>query len=140
MATAYTEKKKRQHEETKEIRSNKHSLRRSIFGEIDKTKEYAVYWLCENTTSSSECYEISNVKLRGIVDYLRRISDINDIRKTDEENVFLVVNLTSLEKHSVQVTSLNQIRLIYVYDECNGNSSDELFVKYSKVSDPIVLF
>jgi hypothetical protein len=144
MATAYTHKRKRQHKESKKGRSNNPSVRRSIFGEIDKTKEYAIYWLCNNSTSSSNCYEISNVKLRGIVDYLRKISDISDIRKTDDENVFLVMDFTSLEKHFVQVTSLNQIRLIYVYDEHNGNSNDknrdELFVECPKVSDPVALF
>ncbi len=43
MATAYTRKKKRQREESKLVRSNKHPLRGSMFGEVFKTKEYEIY-------------------------------------------------------------------------------------------------
>jgi hypothetical protein len=139
MATARAHKRKQQHRESKNVRSNKHSVRRSIFDEIDKTKEYTIYWLCDSATTFHDYYETSKVKLRGIVDYLQKISDINDIRKTEEQNVFLVMRSASFDKYFSQLVTLNHIRLIYLYEEHDGNKNqkdrNELFVQCSKVSN-----
>jgi hypothetical protein len=142
MATACAHKQKREHKKSENVRSKKHSARKSIFGEIDKTKDYTIYWLCDSTTSSLDDYEISNVKLRGIVDYLRKISDINAIREANDQNIFLIVDLASFDKHFGHLIASNEIRLIYVYEEHDNNkneeSKNEQFVECTKVSNRVV--
>ena len=64
MTTAHAHKGKRQHRESKtKIRSNKHSVRRSIFDELDKMKEYTIHWLCDSVTFQHDSYEASKIKL-----------------------------------------------------------------------------
>jgi hypothetical protein len=126
MATIQTRKRKRK----RGIRSNKHPGHKSIFGEIDKTKEYIIYWLPDSNTLQHDGYEPSRTKLRGIVDYLQKISDINDIRKTHDQNIFLVLDSVFLAKNFAQLLNYNQIRLIYVYQE----NQAELFTECPKVS------
>ncbi|CAF3679041.1 unnamed protein product [Rotaria socialis] len=140
MATACTHKQKRQHTKSENVRSKKHSARKSIFGEIDKTKEYTIYWFCDSTKSPLDDREIANVKLRGIVDYLQKISDINAIREVNNENIFLIVDFVSFDKHFGQLVASNEIRLIYVYEEHYNNKSEESkneqFVGCTKVRGP----
>jgi hypothetical protein len=142
MATARVHKEKRQHKKSKNVRSKRNSVRRSIFGEIDQTKEYIIYWLCDDVNMSMDHYEISNVKLRGIVDYLWKISDINSIRETNYQNVFLIVDFASFVKHFGQLVVFNAIRLIYIYEKHNINKSEESkneqFIECLKVSHQIV--
>ena len=137
MATTHSYKRKGQHRVSKKSRSKKRVIRRSILGEIDKTKEYTIFWFCDNINFQHDDYDISNEKLRGIVDYLRKISHIDDIEKTNDQNVILVVDSATLEKHYVQWTTSAQIRLIYVYQERDNNNSqadrNELFVECLKV-------
>lgn len=139
MATAHSRKRQKQCRETRNVRPNKHPARKSIFGEIDKTKEYSIYWLWENTTSQCHWYETSKDKLRGIVDYLQKISDINAVKKRDDQNIFLVMNANSFRTHSAQLNALNQIRSVYLYETNSNhqnleNMNDNSFTKSSKVS------
>jgi len=137
MATTHNYKRKRQHRERKTSRLRKRVIRKSMLGEIDKTKEYTIFWLCNNITFQHDDWNISNEKLRGIVDYLRKISYIDDRKQANDQNVILVVDSTTLEKHYVQWTSSPQIRLIYFYQERDNNNSrmnrNELFVECPKV-------
>lgn len=142
MATARARQGKRQHKESKKARSNKHTERRSIFGEmIDKTKEYIICWFCDDTSFQHDYCETSKFKLRGIIDYLRKISGINDIGKMDDENNFLIVDFVSFDKHFAELTTFNQIHLIYIYQGNDDNKSqkirDELFIECPKVSNSL---
>ena len=138
MASTHARKRQKQHGETRNVRSSKQSTRKSILGEIDKTKEYSIYWFWENTTSQHDWYKTSKDKLRGIVDYLQKISDINAIRKLDDQNIFLIMNTASFTMHSAQLSTSSQIRSIYVYETYNDNENltdkDKLLDKKPKVS------
>ncbi|UJR12144.1 hypothetical protein I4U23_016321 [Adineta vaga] len=140
MATTHAYKRKEQHRGRKKSHSKKRDTRKSTFGEIEKTKEYTILWLYDNAISQQDDYDISKVKLRGIVDYLRKISYIDDIRKTKDQNIMLVLSSGTLEKHFVQLTNSVQIRLIYVYQERDDNNSqsnrNELFIECPKVRGP----
>ena len=144
MATAHGRKRQKQYRETRDVRSNKHAARKSVFGEIDKTKEYSIYWLWENTTSQRHWCETSKDKLRGVVDYLQKISDINAVKKRDDQNIFLIMDTISFKTHSAQFPTLNQIRSIYLYETNTNHKSlennENSFTKSSKVSDQTMLF
>ena len=136
MASVHAHKRRKQHGETRNVRFNRQSVCKSIFGEIDKTKEYTIYWLWENTASQHDWCETSKDKLRGIVDYLQKISDINAIRKAHVQNIFLVISGRSLRTYSAQLATFNQIRSIYVYETSN---EDESFGENSMVSGQTVI-
>jgi len=142
MATARVHEESRQHKKSENVRCKKICAYRSIFGVIDQTKECIIYWLCDDGNTSMNHYEISNVKLCGIVGYLTKISDINSIRELHDQNVFLIVDFASFKKHFDQLAVSNTIRLIYVYKEhdinkCEENKSEQ-FIECPKVSHQIV--
>jgi hypothetical protein len=124
MATPRAHRKKRQHSKNKNAVSKRHSVRKSIFGEIDQTKEYTIYWLCDSVNTSSNHDEMPNTKLRGIVDYLQKISDINTIHQANDQNIFLIMDCPSLHEHFSYLVTSNKIRLIYIYEKHGDGKSE----------------
>lgn len=143
MATSLSRKTKRKHRVGKNVLSKKHSPRKSIFGEIDNTKEYCICWFSNNVTDPLDYYQISTTKLRGIVDYLHTVSDINDLQQIKSKTIFLIMHSDSLDKYNVCLAANDRVRSIYVYENLDSNNLQQTTmdwsVEYPKVSSYIVL-
>ena len=125
MSNSCAHKKKRQHSESMAARSKRHSAPKSIFGEIDQTKEYIIYWLCDSVNTSSNHSEMPNVKLRGIADYLKKISDVNTIREANDQNIFLIMDCLSLHEHFSYLITSDKIRLIYIHEDYDSGEGEK---------------
>lgn len=140
MTTASLRTAKRQYEENTDCNSKREPSRRSIFGEIDKTKEYAICWFCDSSIEVQNYRETLKTKLRGIIDFLRHISNANDIKQMRSENIFLVLNFETLVKHISQLSTFNQIRSIYVYQKCDDTiEKAECVVDRSKACNETII-
>ena len=125
MATRSNQKERR--------RPRKTSIRRSLLGQIDKTKEYAIYWLSDDPAPPENYYETLGFRLRGIIDYLHKISDADDLRKADDLNIFLVIEASCFVKHQLTLTARDNIRAIYVYDLTENDQFDVFGSKNGQV-------
>lgn len=121
------------------IQYNRTSREESVFGTIDASDEYILYWLSKEITDSMQNYHIAGHKLRGIIDYLVQVTKVTEIFNENCQNIFIIMDSTYFEEVYDTLINKEQVLSIYVFN-CHKNVSNSNVIRESasmndKVSD-----